>query len=98
MPEFDETFVLKFRIRFGHRVVTDDQLFSERANAWKLIAVLKDTSLDRVPDLLHQLQIERLPGGWIKPKGHKSTVPLIVYSELAICQGLTGIAGSHRMK
>ncbi len=73
--------MFEFRICLGYGVMTDDKLFGQRTDAGQLITLLKDACLDGMPDLLHQLQIQRLPSGIIEREDQLSTVPLLVYSE-----------------
>src|SRR5437868_12634160 len=82
MPEFEQALVFKLRIGFGHSVMTDDEFFRQRADSRQLISMLQDACFNGVPDLLHQLQIERLSGGWIQ-REDQLAVPLLVYSDHA---------------
>jgi hypothetical protein len=66
MSYLEQAFVFQFRICFGHGVMTNDQLFGQCTDSRQLITLLQDATLDRMADLLHQLQIERLPSGRIE--------------------------------
>lgn len=66
MPEFEQTLVFQLRIGLGNRVMTDHKLFRQGADPRQLVSTLKDRCFDGMPDLLHELQVERLAGGWIQ--------------------------------
>jgi hypothetical protein len=55
VPDFEQAFVLQFRIGLGDSGMAYDNFFCKRANTWQLIPPLEDTGIYRVPDLLHQL-------------------------------------------
>lgn len=71
MPEFDESFVFKFRISFSHGVVADDEFSCECAYSGQCIAVLQNTCFDRVADLLHELQVKGLARRRIEFEDHR---------------------------
>lgn len=62
MTQFENSLVLEFPVRFGHRVVARYDFFSECANSGKLVAGAEEAGINGVADLLHQLQVERLAG------------------------------------
>ena len=82
MPEFEQALVFKLGIGFGNGVMTDDQLFRQCADSWQFISMLQDACFNGVPDLLHQLQVERPSGGCVE-REDQFTVPLLVYSDHA---------------
>ena len=55
VPDFEQAFVLQFRIGFDDSGMADDNFFREGANTWQLIPPLEDAGIHCVPDLLHQL-------------------------------------------
>jgi hypothetical protein len=65
--------MLQFRICFGNCVVTYDDLLGERANAGELLSGAQDARVDGMADLLHELQVERLPGLGIEFENHHCT-------------------------
>ncbi len=79
MAQFEDSLVLEFRVRFRYRVVAYDDFLSKGANSGKLIAGTEDAGVHGVPDLLHQLQVEGLPGMRVQFES-QSTVPVSVYS------------------
>jgi len=70
MPEFDESFVFKFRISFSHGVVADDEFYRECANSRQCISVLQNACFHRVANLLHQLQVKGLARGGLDFEDH----------------------------
>jgi len=64
--------MLQLGVGLGDGVVTDDKLLGESADSGHLVAVLQDTGFDGVADLLDQLKIERLAGGWIDAEDYKT--------------------------
>jgi hypothetical protein len=82
MPEFEQALVLELRIGFGNGVVADHEIFRQSADSRQLISMLQNACFDAMPDLLHQLQVEGLAGGWVELEG-QFTVPLLVYSDRA---------------
>jgi hypothetical protein len=58
--QLQKPFVLQLRISFSNRVMADHNILGQGADSRHLVAMPKDAGLDRVSDLLHQLQIERL--------------------------------------
>lgn len=63
--------MFELRIGFGNGVMTDHKLFRQGADSRQLISMLKDGCFDGMPDLLHELQVERLAGGWVQGKGQR---------------------------
>ena len=56
--------------RLWHRVMADHKIFGQCSDPRQFIAVLKNPCFDTVTYLLHELQIERLPRGWIQLEDH----------------------------
>jgi hypothetical protein len=50
--------------------VADHQFFRERANSRQLVAMPQNPRFDAVTDLLHELEVQRLPRGRIEPEEH----------------------------
>ncbi len=73
LPQFQQAFVFKFGIGFCNSVRTDDQFLGESSNARQLVAVEQGAGFCSVPNLLHQLQIERLSrrGGEFEEERHE---------------------------
>src|SRR5215471_19297487 len=78
MPQFEEPFMLQFGVRLHDGVRTHHQLLCQRAHTWKTIAHLKNSRLDHVANLLHQLNVDRLAAGSMDSEDHwRCTVSLI---------------------
>ena len=70
----------QFGVGFGDSVMAHHKFFRERTYAGQLVPSLKDASVYGVPDLLHQLHVEGLPGLRIELENdHFQTIPLLVY-------------------
>ena len=71
-------------VRFGDRVAVSEMVHVDAAigkhqvrGARILFGALKHSGLDRLPDLLHDLQVDGLSGGAVQVEQHvTSTVPL----------------------
>jgi len=70
LAQFDQALVFEFGIRFDNSVWAHNELFCQTADTRKLVAVLQGAGLGGVPNLLHQLQINRLAGDRIEPEQH----------------------------
>ena len=66
MSEFDHTVALELRISLDDRVRTDHKFLSMGTNCGQLITGTQETALNRVPDLLHQLDVDRNAAGGIQ--------------------------------
>ena len=70
MPKVKETILGKLGVCPGDCVVAHHKLFCQGSDAGHHIAMLQDACLDRMPYLLHKLQIEGLPRRLIQVEGH----------------------------
>jgi len=69
--------MFEFGIRFCDRVWAYDQFLRQRPNAGELFPLAEGPTLNGMSDLLHQLQIKRLPrGGFHFEKHRRLTVAL----------------------
>lgn len=85
VTKFQNALVLQLGIRLGDRVVTNDYLFGECANAGELVSGAQNARVDGVADLLHELQVERLPGLGIEFENHNCTT-VSVQQDFAECK------------
>ena len=53
--------MFEFRVRFCNGVWAYDQFLRQGSNPGKLIAIPECTTLNAMPDLLHDLQVKGLP-------------------------------------
>ena len=66
MADVDPAVAMQLVVRFHDRVWTHDELLREDAQRRQRIARLQHTSFNGVPDLLNELQVERLAGRGIE--------------------------------
>ena len=66
VAQLDDALPVELGIGFDDRVGADHELLRERADAGKLIARRQNTALDRVQDLLHQLDVDRYTTGRVQ--------------------------------
>jgi hypothetical protein len=70
MAQFEHSVVLEFRVCFGYCVMAYYEFLSKRSNSGELIAGTEYAGVYRVPNLLHELQVEGLAEMRIEFKCH----------------------------
>src|SRR5437016_3374011 len=85
MPEFDHAFAIQFRISLHDSVGADYKFLGQGTDGGQLIAWPEDAAFDCVPDLLHQLDVDRNATSRIhskKPQPHCFIVMVQIYSSI----------------
>ena len=76
--------MFEFGVGFCDRVWAHDQFLRQGPNAGELLPLPESPTLDGMPDLLHQLQVKRLPrGGFYFEKHNRLTVMVSGYTNTA---------------
>jgi hypothetical protein len=71
LAQLQKAFMLQLRVGFSHSIRANDELFCKRPYASQLITWSQGPSINRMSNLLHQLNVEGLPCGGVESKGHE---------------------------
>ena len=70
LSKLNDAFVLELPVRANHRIWIDHEFFRQATNCREPFARSKRTGFDAMPDLLHQLQIDRNARGMVEMENH----------------------------